>query len=508
MADDDLSDLEDKILDQLHQIRTLKEQKKAQSAVESDEEDPRESTQTPYFRKHRAAEKKILTKISTSKPETDSFAQRLDTFNLQLSHETEKRRKFQEQIRELRVLSFDEELLRQKINNAVDDVDTYSKHRLSKRYYSQDTLEKLLKNIEPLRVHHALAKIHAPNFDPPQYANFAVVGVVAAKSEAKQTANDKTKYMSVQLSNLKQQLTLTLFSKAFKKYYKLRLGDVVAVLNPQIWVQRERTGFALSLKEDYDAILEIGHARDFGLCKSIKKDGSLCHTPIDLSKTQHCDYHTELSFNRTASKRLELTGNSKMFTPTEDGVKQAMYMSTKRKNGREQLDGLLVADASVPKQDVGRLYFSNPDVSRAFFDDSYSNPKLINDLQSAKSRLARVKNEKRLRQKLVALADGDTLKDISLETPESRESRQKATKVAFDPQTMVRIGFNPTQRIFEKRKERGDATARSERVAQLLSTAKTEKSLKRTREETLRRQRIYGKHEAPTMVELSSSDEE
>ncbi|KAG7810442.1 hypothetical protein KL921_002937 [Ogataea angusta] len=478
------------------------------TAVDSDEEDPRESAQTPYFRKRRAAEKKILSRVSTARPETDSFAQRLDTFNQQLSHETEKRRKFQQQIRELRVLSFDEELLRRKINDPVDDVDTYSKNRLSKRYYSQDTLEKLLKNIEPLRVHHALATIHAPDFEPPQYANYAVVGVVAAKSEAKQTANDKTKYMSVQLSNLKQQLTLTLFNKAFKKYYKLRLGDVVAVLNPQIWVLRERSGFALSLKEDYDSILEIGHARDFGLCKSVKKDGSVCLAPIDLSKTQYCDYHTELSFNRTASKRLELTGSSRMFTPTQDGVKQAMYMSTTRKNGREQLDGLMVADASVPREDAGRLYFSNPDASKAFFDDSYSNPKLINDLQSAKARLARVKTEKRLRQKLVALADGDTLKDTSLDTPETRESRQKATKAAFDPQTMVRIGFNPTQRMFQKPQEQGGAAARSERVAQLLSTAKTEKSLKRTREETLRRQRIYGKHETATMVELSSSDEE
>ncbi|KAH3662595.1 hypothetical protein OGAPHI_005847 [Ogataea philodendri] len=499
----DLSDLEDNILDQLHQIRELKEQKKSQALLESDEEDPRERDQTPYFRKQRALETRIRQKIKATPVDTSSFAQRLENFNQKLSTESSKRRQLQEQIQQLRVSSFDHELLVQRISKDVDEVDEFSKNKLSKRYYSSESLTALFKDIQPLRVHHTLAKIHPPNFESPNYANYAVVGVVVSKSEAKQTSNDKSKYMSVQLSNFKQNITLTLFAKAFKKYYKLRLGDVIAVLNPQIWVFKERSGFALSLKEDYDTILEIGHSKDFGLCKALKKDGSQCNSPIDTSKTQYCDYHTELSFNRTASKRLELTGSSKMFTPSENGVKQAMYLSTKQKNGQEVLDGQLVDDAHAPKENLGRLYFSNPDASKAFFDDSYSNPRLIADISAAKTKVKRAKNERRLREKLAGISGGDSLKDTGVQSP----TTQKAVKVAFDPKTMTKIGFNPTKRLFEKKKDHEKSQHKSELVAELLSTAKTQKSLGRSKEDIKRRKLMFGK-KPEQMIELSSSDDE
>ncbi|ODV82834.1 hypothetical protein CANARDRAFT_204426 [[Candida] arabinofermentans NRRL YB-2248] len=443
----------------------------------------------------------------------------------------------QEKLMASRVYTFDLGDDFKPLDETVDEKDFYSGKYLSKRYISKEVLEKAFQGMKLMRVEHVFAKITPPEFQAPQYSNYVVFGIIVTKSETKNTSDNRSKFLKIQLSNFKQQVTVTILGTAFDKYWKLRVGDVVAILNPSVYVyQTEKgKGFTLSLKNSEGFILEIGRSKHFGKCKSIKKDGSVCDTPVDTSKTEYCDYHVEMHVNKTASKRLELSGSFRMFSPTEDGTKQAMYMN-KKGSVSGGGGGQLVTDDFAPKYDrkaeMGRLYFSNPDASRAFFDKDYSNPNIMQERKIRKEKTDRIAKERKLREKLINLTNSTVLKNNEyVESQELKETKQKITNVAFGAKIMNKIGFDPTRRMFEK-PNNDEGTIKSIALINELKkeSLKKEMNLKASVEETLEKKRKWATNEKnlklyrqgdsitkkskpklkpkPKMVELSSSDDD
>src|SRR5690606_18180259 len=107
----------------------------------------------------------------------------------------------------------------------------------------------------------------------------------------------------------------------FKKYNVLPVGTVIAILNPDIMRPRDPNSnkFTLSLNSSEETILEVGHSRDLGTCKSIKKTGDRCSTWVDRRHTDFCEFHVQLDLQKTRSARPELANTGKLFDPQRPG---------------------------------------------------------------------------------------------------------------------------------------------------------------------------------------------
>jgi minichromosome maintenance protein 10 len=129
------------------------------------------------------------------------------------------------------------------------------------------------------------------------------------------------------LTDLKWELDLFLFNSAFDKFWRFTPGTIIAILNPGFMAPprgKEATGkFSLTLNSDADTILEIGSARDLGFCKSVKKDGKTCDTWVDNRHTEFCNFHVNLTLEKTHAKRMEV--NSMTFGKGRGNAAERKY---------------------------------------------------------------------------------------------------------------------------------------------------------------------------------------
>ena len=192
----------------------------------------------------------------------------------------------------------------------------YSSIHLSKRIVPHRELTRILSGKKIFLLPDLLRTVKAPDFSTPDIEEDLVLfAIVASKSEPRShQPNSKNesrgKYMILELTDLKWELSLFLFNSAFDKFWKLTPGTIIAILNPVIMAPsrgKTDTGrFSLVLNSDADTILEVGSARDMGFCKSVKKDGKTCDTWVDKRHTEFCDYHVNLTLGKTRTNRMEI----------------------------------------------------------------------------------------------------------------------------------------------------------------------------------------------------------
>ena len=192
----------------------------------------------------------------------------------------------------------------------------YSSVHLSKRIVPHGELTRILSGKKTFVLPDLLRTVKAPDFSPPDIdGDLVLFAIVASKSEPRShqqnSKNDaRGKYMIMELTDLKWELSLFLFDSAFDKFWKLTPGTIIAILNPVIMAPprgKADTGkFSLLLNSDADTILEIGSARDLGFCKSVKKDGKTCDAWVDKRHTEFCDFHVNLTLEKTRTNRMEI----------------------------------------------------------------------------------------------------------------------------------------------------------------------------------------------------------
>lgn len=220
----------------------------------------------------------------------------------------------------------------------VNEIEEYSNIWLKKRYIPQSELRKMLHNIKILRLSKLFAKVRPPKFSEPQYSNWAALGIISAKGDAKFTTTDKPKkYLKFTMTDFQHKLDVYIFGKGgVERYYNLRVGDVIAILNPEVFPWRPSgkgqfiKSFNLRINHDFKCILEIGSSKDLGFCKVTSRNGTLCNTPINMSKEDRCDYHQEIRFRDNNSKRIELNGSFALGAPTKVENNPTLY---RKKNG-------------------------------------------------------------------------------------------------------------------------------------------------------------------------------
>lgn len=366
----------------------------------------------------------------------------------------------------------------------VDELDEYSGISLTKRYIPVNILKETLQDIKLLRLNKLFAKIRPPKFEEPQYSNWAVLGIISQKSEVKYTSSAKPqKFIKLTLTNFKQQIDVFIFGDSgVKKYITLRVGDVIAILNPEILPWKPSSGreamiksFNLKIAHKYNCILEIGRSRDIGYCPIWNKaTNSKCGNCIDKSIEKCCEYHREIQMRSSNAKRLDLNGGFSMGAPTKVGVQPTIYRedsnnkyndrnlpngnnnTNKRKysssGGNKRLPSFNLMSRStgynnqreedLKKKSLTARHFSNNKAAKAFFDDDYHNPDMINNLDSKRRKIQDSKRSNKLDKMLNKMLH----RDINLNDKSSTEidKLKTTTDTVLQSGIMQRLGFDPT----------------------------------------------------------------
>lgn len=221
--------------------------------------------------------------------------------------------------------------------------ESFSGLHLKTRTTQHTDLTRILEGKTTITIPQLLKTVKAPEYDPPDMENdYVVFGVISSKSSpltpknsrrdqsvggSEADVNQSGKFMVMKLTDLKWELDLFLFDTGFSQFWKLPVGTLVAVLNPDIMPPRNRdTGkFSLKLTSSDDTVLEIGTARDLDFCHAMRKDGKECGQWIDGRKTEFCDFHIELHVEKSKRGRMEVNTMTGFGKGPGGGGKHGMF---------------------------------------------------------------------------------------------------------------------------------------------------------------------------------------
>ena len=116
----------------------------------------------------------------------------------------------------------------------------YSSVHLSKRIVPHGELTRILSGKKTFVLPDLLRTVKAPDFSPPDIdGDLVLLAIIASKTDPRshqQSSKNDTrgKYMILELTDLKWELSLFLFDSAFEKFWKLTPGTIIAILNPVI----------------------------------------------------------------------------------------------------------------------------------------------------------------------------------------------------------------------------------------------------------------------------------
>ena len=119
--------------------------------------------------------------------------------------------------------------------------------------------------------------------------------------------------------NLDKYVSLFLFSESHASHWKIDAGSVIGLLNPLLmssgsnsskpgkYAKKSNHDEVCSLKLDHPLkLLLLGRSKDYGRCKSIKKNGEICCALINTSVSPVCVFHVNLDYKKMVSSRPEL----------------------------------------------------------------------------------------------------------------------------------------------------------------------------------------------------------
>lgn len=393
----------------------------------------------------------LLKKIGTAES-TPYFVKKLQSVN---SNEHEAIKKKTELLCH-RIYTFNGEILNEHKPLDVDERDELSGINLDRRYVPLLTLQKNTKNIKVLRLPKLFSKVRAPNFLEPEYSNWMVLGVISKKTEPRMTNSEKpVKFFSITLTDFQFDLNVLFFGKGVvEKYFKLRIGDLIAVLNPEIMPSKKMEGgegpksstFGLKISKETNNILELGHSKDLGFCQFFVKSRSKpCGAPINKSHENYCAYHKEIKMRQGSARRVEISSSVTMRAPVIKGYQQTLVKS-QRCEGKTSLRYQQNPDKPFVREltaaESNRFLFSSANASTAFFDDDYENPDILANLDNKRRKIQEFRSNRNLEKTLKGLSEKMTSRK---EDQIDSEGKKTATLSMFQHGLVNRIGYDPTK---------------------------------------------------------------
>ena len=172
-----------------------------------------------------------------------------------------------------------------------------------------------------------------------QSTPWMTVGVLVDKGPAKPTSNGDSfciwKLTDLLGGGAASTLSVFLFGEAFSSAWKEMVGSTFAVLNPRPLPPKDgaaTAGAAVAI-EKQQQLQRIGRAKDFGICKSERKDGRACSMWVNTSECEHCEFHAAAAlraFERQNQPRR--SGAAKPAAPPPAGIS----MVASRQGGAQQ----------------------------------------------------------------------------------------------------------------------------------------------------------------------------
>ncbi|XP_011500493.1 PREDICTED: protein MCM10 homolog [Ceratosolen solmsi marchali] len=141
--------------------------------------------------------------------------------------------------------------------------------------------------------------------------DWVIGGIILNKSLTK-TSQKGNQYCIWKITDLGMDMktvSIFLFSSAYKNFWKVSNGTVISILNPSVLESRDDKDLATLSVNNSQKVLILGFSRDLGKCKSVKKNGEPCTSPVNLSNCEYCVYHIKQEYGKY-SRRSELQTTS------------------------------------------------------------------------------------------------------------------------------------------------------------------------------------------------------
>ncbi|XP_063971873.1 protein MCM10 homolog [Diachasmimorpha longicaudata] len=214
--------------------------------------------------------------------------------------------------------------------------------RIVKPLISSKELKERMQDRKPITV----SKIKSFLATQDQSQDWVIAGVLIHRSTTKKSQNGN-QYCIWQISDLSDKIpsvSLFLFSGAYKLFWKTSEGTVVGVLNPNVMESRNDKAEATLSIDNAQKIMILGHSRDLGRCKSVKKSGDPCTNVINKSRCEYCIYHVKQEYSK-ASRRVDLqtdSSNRKIGNFGQPQQNQRLGGMTSQGNGLNHLNMLAI----------------------------------------------------------------------------------------------------------------------------------------------------------------------
>ncbi|KAG0304891.1 hypothetical protein BGZ98_004856 [Dissophora globulifera] len=171
--------------------------------------------------------------------------------------------------------------------------------------------------------------------DESKKGSWIIAGVVGAKSKQRVTAK-KVRYCHFQLCDLKSgAINVFMFRTVMERHHeRLKVGDVVAIMDPRVLNQAERAGTLGVEVAHPDCLIVIGTSSDFGLCEAVKLNGDNCGRLLDKRGSAYCSFHVMMATNKRRNQRGSLiAGTSSIFDLEKPQVQAGPGVGVPRRAG-------------------------------------------------------------------------------------------------------------------------------------------------------------------------------
>lgn len=134
--------------------------------------------------------------------------------------------------------------------------------------------------------------------------DWCISGVIVNKGPV-QISNAGSQYVIWRLSDLKGEIktvSLFLFKSAYKELWKTAQGMIIAVLNPSVFSRKDNNGESSLSIDSAQRVMILGHSKDYGICKSKKKNGEPCTAIVNSSACEFCVYHVKQEYGKMSGR--------------------------------------------------------------------------------------------------------------------------------------------------------------------------------------------------------------
>lgn len=134
--------------------------------------------------------------------------------------------------------------------------------------------------------------------------DWCISGVIVSKGPV-QTSNAGSQYVIWRLTDLKGEIktvSLFLFKSAYKELWKTAQGMIIAILNPSVFSRKDNNGESSLSIDSSQRVMILGRSKDYGICKSKKKNGEPCTAIVNLGVCEFCVYHVKQEYGKMSGR--------------------------------------------------------------------------------------------------------------------------------------------------------------------------------------------------------------